>query len=146
MPYSLTYSSTACFVLSETEVGILLGRARELNAAADVTGLLVYLLWGDDRAGFVQVLEGEQDAVEETYARICRDELHRDLTVVQRGAVAGRRFSGWSMKFTRLQHQEMPQVTPGRTVAEDMGDPLTDPAAALRVIAADGDPHSDTGV
>ncbi|MEU8895698.1 BLUF domain-containing protein [Nocardia sp. NPDC048505] len=134
MPYTLTYSSTASFVLSEHEVETLLGRARARNAADDVTGLLVYLRYGPARAGFVQVLEGERDAVEQTYARIQRDELHTDLTVSERAVTPRRRYAAWSMRFARLDESDLREILAESAV--HAGNPLADPAAARRVLAA----------
>ncbi|MBP2472290.1 hypothetical protein JOF53_001162 [Crossiella equi] len=130
MLHTLTYSSAASFVLSEREVTVLLARSRELNVADNITGLLVYLRLAEDRAAFVQVLEGDRDAVERTYARIEGDELHTDLRVLHRAETERRRFSRWSMKFARLDPLALPEVLAGA------GDPLADRAWVERVIAA----------
>ncbi|TCJ97150.1 FAD-dependent sensor of blue light [Nocardia alba] len=134
MPYTLIYSSTASFVLDDEEISVLLDHARELNAANDVTGLLVYVRFDDDRAAFVQVLEGDENAVEQTYARIQRDELHTDLLVLVRAAIPQRRFSQWSMKFVRMNQAVLQQVFSGSMPADGRS-PLADRAAAERVIA-----------
>ncbi|MFI7530203.1 BLUF domain-containing protein [Nocardia salmonicida] len=135
MPYTLIYSSQATFVLSDEEISVLLDRARELNAADDVTGLLVYVRFDGDRAAFVQVLEGDENAVERTYARIQRDELHTDLLVLARAGIQQRRFSQWSMKFIRMEQADLQQVFTGSKPADE-GSPLADRAEAERVIAA----------
>ncbi|MEV4157724.1 BLUF domain-containing protein [Nocardia salmonicida] len=135
MPYTLIYSSQATFVLSDEEISVLLDRARELNAADDVTGLLVYVRFDGDRAAFVQVLEGDENAVERTYARIQRDELHTDLLVLARAEIQQRRFSQWSMKFIRMDQADLQQVFAGSKSADERS-PLTDRAEAERVIAA----------
>ncbi|MFD6107766.1 BLUF domain-containing protein [Nocardia salmonicida] len=134
MPYTLIYSSKASFALSDEEISVLLDRARELNAANDVTGLLVYVRFDGDRAAFVQVLEGEENAVEQTYARIQRDELHTDLLVLARAAIQQRRFSQWSMKFVRMEQADLQQVFAGSMPAAERS-PLADRAEAERVIA-----------
>lgn len=46
---------------------------------------------------FVQVLEGDRLKVGETYHLICRDQRHRDATVIKAGAIERRSFEGWSM-------------------------------------------------
>ncbi|MFI6225156.1 BLUF domain-containing protein [Nocardia salmonicida] len=135
MPYTLIYSSQATFVLSDEEISVLLDRARELNAADDVTGLLVYVRFDGDRAAFVQVLEGDENTVERTYARIQRDELHTDLLVLARAGIQQRRFSQWSMKFIRMEQADLQQVFTGSKPADERS-PLADRAEAERVIAA----------
>ncbi|GAA1991422.1 BLUF domain-containing protein [Amycolatopsis minnesotensis] len=135
MPYTLTYSSTAVFVLSDDEVSILLARSRELNVADDVTGLLVYLRLDEDQAAFVQVLEGDQNAVEQTYARIEGDELHTGLTVLHRGTIQQRRFPEWSMKFARLDQPALQEVF-AEPYPVSAGNLLADRAKAEQLITA----------
>jgi hypothetical protein len=48
------------------------------------------------------LLEGPQEAVEQTYERIRADMLHADLTVVHRGRRESRSFAGWRMHLTRM--------------------------------------------
>ncbi len=102
MLHTLMYSSHAVVAMSDSEVKVLLRRSRELNAAEGITGLLVHIRLDYSRAAFLQVLEGSREAVERTYARIERDELHTDLTVLRRSALGAARFEGWSMKFATL--------------------------------------------
>jgi hypothetical protein len=45
------------------------------------------------------VLEGEQEAAEETYARITQDRRHVDIVLLLKEAVAERQFPQWSMAF-----------------------------------------------
>ncbi len=133
MLYTLTYSSVAAFAMSESEVAALLSRSRELNAADGITGLLVHIRLDCHRAAFLQVLEGPRDAVERTYERIERDELHQDLTVLRRSAIEKARFRGWTMKFSSLDEASMRHASDG----DGDSDPavlLRDPEAMARVI------------
>ncbi|GLY13616.1 hypothetical protein Kisp01_06320 [Kineosporia sp. NBRC 101677] len=101
--YELIYASRAVVDLSENELEVFLGRSRERNAAADITGCLLHV---HDRPGdaayFVQLLEGPQEAVEETYRRITQDLLHVDSTVVHQGEREGRGFEGWRMRLATI--------------------------------------------
>ncbi|WP_181776401.1 BLUF domain-containing protein [Amycolatopsis pittospori] len=124
MPHTLMYSSVAAFAMSDSEVDALLSRSRELNAAQEITGLLVYIRLDYHRAAFLQVLEGPHDAVEQTYGRIERDELHKDLTVLRRSSLEAARFRGWSMKFATLDETGL------RDAGDDAGN--SDPLALLR--------------
>ena len=96
------YSSAAEFPLDEAEVAALLGESRERNAAVGITGVLLYIRLDYEHAAFLQVLEGPDQAVEETYRRIERDELHRGVTVLSGGAFAQLRYRRWTMMFVEI--------------------------------------------
>lgn len=94
---SLLYVSSATAPFSHPELEDLLRVSRANNARAGVTGMLLY------RGGnFMQVIEGERDAVEELYRRIEADPRHHTTTVLLRETIPERRFSGWSMGFRDL--------------------------------------------
>jgi hypothetical protein len=54
---------------------------------------------------FVQILEGEERAVEETFARIERDARHTALTVLTRRSESRRRFTDCPMAFVGHSRQ-----------------------------------------
>ena len=62
------------------------------NREAGVTGGLIY-----DRYWFIQVLEGDRRAVDETYQRLAADRRHHHLVVVKASEADGRKFPDWSM-------------------------------------------------
>ncbi|SDF90621.1 Sensors of blue-light using FAD [Pseudonocardia oroxyli] len=136
MTHSLMYSSAAAFALDDREVAALLADSRRRNAENGVTGMLVYIRVDDERCAFLQVLEGPEASVEQTYARIAGDELHTDLTVLSRGPVAQRRFAGWSMRFAALPGDDLLDAS-GRGDADPF-QLLRDGAAMERVLAALG--------
>jgi hypothetical protein len=76
----------------EVEVADILAASITNNREAGVTGGLIY-----DRYWFVQALEGERKAVEETYQRLAADPRHHHLVVVTASNVDFRRFPHWSM-------------------------------------------------
>jgi CheY-like chemotaxis protein len=92
--FQLFYHSRASPLLTEAEVYQLLSHARQANAAADVTGLLVYR-----ESRFVQVLEGPEAQVRAAYARIARDPRHTQIMVVGEAANRPRHFARWSMAW-----------------------------------------------
>lgn len=70
---------------------ILEGSARN-NAEAGVTGFLLY------REGwFLQALEGDLDAVDQTFDRIRRDRRHHDVRIVADEPTMERAFADWAM-------------------------------------------------
>ncbi|GAA3601095.1 hypothetical protein GCM10022223_15960 [Kineosporia mesophila] len=127
--YELLYISQAVVDLTETEMEAFLGRSRERNAQADITGILLHIHdgpVGDEpfrAAFFVQSLEGPQEAVEQTYERIRADMLHTDLTVVHRGQRESRSFAGWRMHLTRMT-SEAALALIARESQPDSGPPL----------------------
>ncbi|MBT0771480.1 BLUF domain-containing protein [Kineosporia sp. J2-2] len=98
--YELIYVSQALVDLSQDEMEKFLGVSRTRNAASGVTGHLLHV---HDRphgtAYFVQMLEGPQDAVQETFGRIRRHMLHTDVRLVHRGTKETRSFQGWQMRL-----------------------------------------------
>ena len=70
--------------------------SRHNNVIDGVTGLLF-----SDGSRFVQVLEGSDDAVGATMARIRRDPRHQHIVVLRDETVDARQFGGWSMADRR---------------------------------------------
>jgi hypothetical protein len=70
----------------------ILASAARNNDAAGVTGFLLY------REGwFLQALEGDLDAVDQTFDRIRRDRRHLDVRIVADEPAFERAFPGWAM-------------------------------------------------
>lgn len=74
------------------EIADILSTSVIHNTEAGVTSGLIY-----DRYWFVQALEGERKAVEETYQRLATDPRHHHLVVVKAENAESRRFPHWSM-------------------------------------------------
>ena len=99
---SLVYTSTASQPFRESALEQLLAECRENNAAADVTGMLLYR-----RGRFIQVLEGVADTVRALTDRIRRDPRHHDMRVLIEERVPQRRFPDWTMGYRALRgHDE----------------------------------------
>lgn len=90
----LVYVSTASPGVGEPEVASILARSRANNARHLLTGLLYF-----DGHRFMQVLEGQPEAVENAYRRIAADPRHRALVVISRRTVAAREFGNWAMAY-----------------------------------------------
>jgi len=71
----------------------ILGASRANNACDGITGFLIF-----DRTGFVQILEGHEDAVKAACDRIVRDPRHYGVTVVARRETTRRDFPGCAME------------------------------------------------
>jgi len=94
----LIYVSTANTEYDDAELDRILAISERHNASNHVTGMLLYA-----GGNFMQVLEGEETAVDETYNRIARDPRHKDFVVIERAPIKEREFAQWSMGFRRLE-------------------------------------------
>lgn len=98
MLYELIYSSNPVEPFSAGDIDALLQQARARNETLNLTGILFY----DDRE-FLQLLEGDRQAVEQVFASIERDGRHGNIRVFHTGNVAVRSFNTWLMAFERVQ-------------------------------------------
>ena len=62
------------------------------NAQSGLTGSLAFV-----DGHFVQVTEGAQGPLEDTFERICRDFRHRELKLIDYQTVPTRHFAQWNM-------------------------------------------------
>jgi hypothetical protein len=102
----LLYMSTATAPLDASGLGLLIDRAREFNAAHDVTGILLRC-----NTHYFQVLEGERQEVDGLYARIERDARHTRVTLLTYGPLARREYEGWSMSLAESTPREFGEAT-----------------------------------
>lgn len=95
---SLVYLSSATVPFSQADLDALLEKSRANNTRDDISGILVY------RDGdFLQVLEGPEDKVRATFARIGRDTRHNRVIVLDEATIGERAFGDWSMGFRRVK-------------------------------------------
>lgn len=97
----LIYVSSAIEELSDAQLDAILESSVRHNQPQAVTGMLLY-----SRGNFMQVLEGEEAAIDETYDRICQDPRHHNLFLLSREPIAEREFSTWNMAFRRLTRHD----------------------------------------
>lgn len=93
----LIYVSTARREYGVEELDKILESSARHNAPQHVTGMLLYA-----GGSFLQVLEGEETAVDETMSRIENDPRHTDIYLIEREPIDKRSFAQWSMGFRRL--------------------------------------------
>lgn len=89
--YQLVYVSSVSPGMGDA-LDDILSVSRRNNDRDGITGLLYF-----DGRRFLQALEGEEEAVERTYARIKRDPRHRADVVLSRRAIERREFGLWAM-------------------------------------------------
>ena len=91
---ALIYTSRAKREMRASDLDELAESARLHNVQVGVTGMLLY-----SHRRFLQHIEGDDDDVEEVFARIAADPRHSDIRVHTRHPVEARLFPDWSMGF-----------------------------------------------
>lgn len=106
--YYLIYVSQASRPMSRDELGDILKKSRDYNTRDGVTGLLIYKLTPqDNRANFMQLLEGEHSVVRGAFDRIAADERHHTKIILEEGDLEDRNFPDWSMGFQNIEADEL---------------------------------------
>lgn len=105
---TLMYVSTSRLDLATSQkvVDLIVARARICNAAANITGALLFT--GDH---FVQILEGDAEAIDMLIVKLQADVRHEAFTVINRGPLAERRFGAWDMAYSGAAHFVKKRVT-----------------------------------
>jgi hypothetical protein len=93
----LIYTSSACRQLSAADIDKILESSQRHNVENNVTGILLY-----GSGNFLQVLEGEEAAIDETMTRIAADDRHHGIIEILREVVTSRDFGAWAMGFRGL--------------------------------------------
>ncbi|MGB0629050.1 MAG: BLUF domain-containing protein [Alphaproteobacteria bacterium] len=83
----VVYASSATVRFTDGDLTALLDKARQNNARNGITGVLIYL-----DGSFIQLLEGEEPALSETFERITSDSRHAGMMKLSDRLVAERGF------------------------------------------------------
>jgi hypothetical protein len=116
----IIYCSQATSDVSPQELVELLELSRDNNQAAGLSGMLLYC-----SQSFLQVLEGDDDALVATYARILADDRHANLRMLMNAEVAAPMFPDWTMGFEHVDDEELADDLDGFTPATEY--PLVNP-------------------
>ncbi len=116
----IIYCSQATHDVSPDELVELLEVSRRNNEDAGLSGMLLY-----SSQSFLQVLEGEPDALAATYARIIADDRHANLRLLMDAEVASPLFPDWTMGFEHVDEDDLADELDGFTPATDY--PLVNP-------------------
>lgn len=94
---TLLYRSDAVSLLPFSALADICVRSSAKNRRLGITGFLI-----EHEGTFLQVLEGEAEAVNELFHRISHDERHCNMAVLGRWERKGRSFGFWAMNFGPL--------------------------------------------
>ena len=99
---SLLYISTATTKHSEEELLKILEVSRSNNLKAGITGVLC-----SGGGHFIQVIEGPQKAVLESYLSILDDTRHKDCLLIGMAPLKERNFEKWSMGYIQASEDKV---------------------------------------
>jgi hypothetical protein len=92
--YFILYTSDASEQCSSEDISSILKVSRRNNPSNLVTGLLIY-----KKPGFLQYLEGPEQAVKALYEKIKNDKRHASIETIKDGEIDARVFPDWEMGF-----------------------------------------------
>jgi hypothetical protein len=101
----LVYISTAHRLMTEAGLVDILNVSRKNNQKNSLTGMLLY-----GEGTFIQVLEGEEGVLNETYEVVKADGRHKNVIKVAEGDIEKRNFPDWSMGFKSANKQELAEM------------------------------------
>ena len=120
--HAIAYVSAASWNLLDEQIERIVSEARRLNAINGITGVLLYC-----DGNFMQYLEGEEDAVIETFERIRASESHYQINELMNQPILEREFADWSMGFSASSPEEFVELAAARW----KGTAQTGPGASL---------------
>ena len=83
----------------------ILKTSRKNNKKNDISGMLLY-----DNGSFIQVLEGEDSMVDNTFINIQNDERHNNILLMQNRDINSREFEDWSMGFENITKSDKTKI------------------------------------
>jgi hypothetical protein len=111
----IVYTSQASEQFSKRDLLDLLHESHTFNIIDNVTGVLMHR-----KGNFLQVFEGESEAVGNLLTRILKDPRHNEVKIITDSAVDSRLFSNWAMGCANFDEPEL-SLIPG--IRTDLGDP-----------------------
>lgn len=91
---NIVYLSTSIKLLNDKQLIEILEIARKNNSERGVTGVLLY-----SEGTFIQVLEGSDEEVDNTFSKILGDTRHKNLIILIEDDIDKKSFADWSMGF-----------------------------------------------
>ena len=105
MNIHLAYTSVATIGFQENQLADILQWSRTYNSSVGITGVLLYV-----RGSFIQVLEGEKEAVESLFEHIRQDTRHTNVTLLLSRIITQRLFPDWAMGYTTITEHQTDEI------------------------------------
>jgi hypothetical protein len=90
----LIYTSKEAHPMRAYDIAKILSQSRHHNERVQITGYLIY-----HQGHFLQVIEGNKDAIKALYARIEKDVRHKNVKLIYCLPILARAFENWSMGY-----------------------------------------------
>ncbi len=105
MFFQLLYISSTTRPMLRIDIESILFTARRYNQKHQITGLLI-----SSPAHFMQVLEGDEALVKQSYDRIAKDPRHHAHVILRETEVEERQFGDWTMASHIVRDSELDGV------------------------------------
>jgi 3-hydroxy-3-methylglutaryl CoA synthase len=105
MDHCIVYFSFSVKPFSKEDIFKILEQSRRNNPIYNITGMLLYL-----NGSVIQVLEGEQKAIEDLFDIIKKDPRHHRVNQVFSRPIINRIFANWSMGYETVTGQELENI------------------------------------
>ena len=103
--YCLVYTSISNQKMSDDNLKELLKKSRLKNKTLNITGMLLYL-----DPFFIQILEGEEAIVNESFKIIKQDSRHHKVKIIYKKPIEERCFPNWTMGFNKISDENVEAV------------------------------------
>lgn len=94
----IVYISSAKLGLTHSEIINIVEDSRINNEKNGLTGLLLF-----NSGNFMQLVEGEESAVDALYRKIEKDRRHAEVKLLLKEPITHRNFSNWTMGFKDIE-------------------------------------------
>jgi len=91
--------------MSDDNLKELLRKSRLKNETLNITGMLLYL-----DPFFIQILEGEEAIVNESFNTIRQDSRHQKVKIIFKKPIEERIFPDWTMGFNKISDEKVEEV------------------------------------
>ena len=100
----LVYLSRQETTLTTKDIHQIIETSEKNNEANGLSGLLIY-----SKRSFLQVIEGDIYKLNGSFAKICRDARHSDISIVEFTSIENQLFANWKMRLFCLDDFKMPE-------------------------------------
>ena len=92
----LVYYSTISQIITMTAIRQIIAKSIGNNEAKEITGALYF-----NEHYFIQVLEGDRTQITLLFNKICLDERHQNVTLIDFSSISHRSFVDWAMLYLK---------------------------------------------